>query len=138
MTKKIKQYILRFSIAALLFAPALSPVLVHAQPDLQGNLCGGAADLQLGGAAGDCADPEPQNNINQLITSVINIFSAVVGVIAVIMILYGGFRYITAGGDSSRITSAQHTIIYAIVGLVIVALAQIIVRFILFRSVVVQ
>jgi hypothetical protein len=146
MTKKIKQYILRLSIAGLLFAPALAPAAhVGATgpgaggdgPALQDNLCGGAEHLQLG-ETGECEATEPQENVNNLITSVINIFSAVVGVIAVIMILFGGFKYITAGGDSSKITSAQHTIIYAIVGLVIVALAQIVVRFVLFRAVVVE
>jgi len=64
----------------------------------------------------------------------INIFSVIVGVVAVIMIIFGGFRYITSGGDSGNISSAKQTIIFAIVGLVVVALAQIIVRFVLSRA----
>lgn len=69
--------------------------------------------------------------VNKIIKAVINIFSLVVGVVAVIMIIAGGFRYITSGGDSGKITSAKNTIIYAIIGLVVVALAQIIVQFVL-------
>jgi hypothetical protein len=51
--------------------------------------------------------------------------------VAVIMIIYGGFRYITSGGDSNRVGSAKNTLIYAIIGLIIVALAQLIVHFVL-------
>jgi hypothetical protein len=47
------------------------------------------------------------------------------------MIIIGGFRYITAGGDSNNVSAAKNTIIYAIIGLVIVAFAQIIVQFVL-------
>ena len=72
-----------------------------------------------------------ENKLNDLIATVINIFSIVVGISDVIMIIYGGFRYITSGGDSGNVTSAKNTIIYAIVGLIIVAFAQFIVKFIL-------
>lgn len=131
MTRKIKHLILRFSIAGLLFAP-LTPVVVHAQANLEHGICGGAKNLQISTGGGEaCVSGEAETTVNNLVTTIINIFSAVVGIVAVIMILYGGFKYITAGGDSSRITSAQHTIIYAIIGLIIVALAQIVVQFVL-------
>jgi hypothetical protein len=50
------------------------------------------------------------------------------------MIIYGGFRYITSGGESGSISSAKNTILYAIIGLIIVALAQFIVKFILAKA----
>jgi hypothetical protein len=50
------------------------------------------------------------------------------------MIIIGGFRYITSGGDSGSVSSAKNTVLYAIVGLIIVALAQVIVRFVLSKS----
>jgi len=55
----------------------------------------------------------------------------IVAVIAVIMIIIGGVRYITSGGDSGNVTNAKNTILYAIIGLVVVALAQILVKFVL-------
>ncbi|HSX30403.1 MAG TPA: hypothetical protein VLE99_00595 [Candidatus Saccharimonadales bacterium] len=70
-------------------------------------------------------------NVNSIIKTVINVFSVVVGVVAVIMIIVGGFRYIASGGDSNKITGAKNTIIYAIIGLVVVAMAQFIVQFVL-------
>jgi cytochrome bd-type quinol oxidase subunit 2 len=66
-----------------------------------------------------------------LIRKIINTFSIVVGAVSVIMVIIGGFRYIVSGGDSSNISKAKNTILYSIVGLVIVIFAQIIVRFIL-------
>jgi uncharacterized membrane protein len=69
--------------------------------------------------------------VSTLLRRIINIFSWIVGVIAVIMIIVGGLKYITSGGDSSNVSSAKNTILYALVGLVIVALAQFIVRFVL-------
>jgi hypothetical protein len=72
--------------------------------------------------------------LDSLLNTVINIFSAVVGIIAVIMIIYGGFKFITSGGDSTKVTSARNTIIYAVIGLIIVALAQTIARFVLEKT----
>ena len=71
------------------------------------------------------------DSVLEIIPLVINIFSIVVGVIAVIMIIVGGLKYITSSGDSGNVTSAKNTILYAVIGLVIVALAQVIVRFVL-------
>ena len=66
-----------------------------------------------------------------LIRRIINIFTIVVGAVSVIMIIIGGFRYIISGGDSSGVSGAKNTILYAIVGLVVVLFAQIIIRFVL-------
>ena len=46
------------------------------------------------------------------------------------MIIISGFKYVTAGGDSAKVGSAKNTLIYALVGLVIAALAQFIVHFV--------
>lgn len=72
-----------------------------------------------------------QTTVNETITNVINIFSVIVGIVAVIMLIFGGFRYVTSGGDSGNIGNAKNTILYAIVGLVIVAIAQAVVQFVL-------
>lgn len=115
------------ALSAGLMAPALSSAA-----EIQDNLCGGA-ELRLN-EGGACKNNAGTGDLNKLITNIVNIFSIVVGVIAVIMIIIGGFRYITSGGDSSNVTGAKNTIMYAIIGLVIVALAQIIVRFVLDQS----
>ena len=72
--------------------------------------------------------------LNSLVARFINLLSIVVGVVSVIMIIFGGFRYITSAGRDTSVTSAKNTILYAIIGLVIVVLAQVIVRFVLQQS----
>ncbi len=53
------------------------------------------------------------------------------GIASVFMIMIGGFKYVTSSGDPGNIQSAKNTIIYALVGLAIAALAQTIVVFVL-------
>jgi hypothetical protein len=106
--KKLISKISTFFSSALLLAsfaaPVLSPVAVHAQetPAIKQKLCEGA-NLQIGDNT-NCADEaalESESNtaVNKTITFVINLFSVVVGVVAVIMIIFAGFKYITSGGD---------------------------------------
>ncbi len=79
--------------------------------------------------AADCKENGSQT-FNDVIRRIINIFSIVVGAVSVIMIIIGGFRYIISGGDSTGVSGAKNTILYAVVGLVIVLFAQVIVRFV--------
>lgn len=131
MIQKLRKFITSLSLVSLLFVPALVPAVVHAAgtQDINGNLCAGA---NLSVDSTDCgANGDPKQKVNDLLTTVINIFSLIVGVIAVIMIIIGGLKYITSGGESANITGAKNTILYAVIGLVVVALAQFIVRFVL-------
>lgn len=110
---------------------------VFAQPDIQESLCQGGGEVQLGpDGRGTCArvTQGSESGLNQVITNIVNVFSLIVGIVAVVMMIIGGFRYITSGGDSGNVTGAKNTILYAIIGLVIVALAQFIVRFVLSKS----
>lgn len=74
------------------------------------------------------------SDIQGVIRDIIEVMSAIGGVIAVIMIIIGGFKFMTAAGDSTKAASARNTIIFAVVGLVIIAFAQIIVRFVLQKT----
>ena len=96
-----------------------------------------SADQLQGGvdaAAGQSGSNDAVSTVNNTITTVINVLSVLVGIIAVIMIIVGGYRYITSGGDSTKVTSAKNTLLYAIIGLVIVALAQVIAQFVLSKA----
>ena len=118
--------------AMLLFVPMAVPAMASAA-SIQGNLCGGAS-LKLDSNTSCAGTSTATNNLDSFITKLVNVFSVVVGVVAVVMIIFGGFRYITSGGDSGNISNAKNTIIYAIIGLVIVALAQFIVQFVLNKA----
>jgi hypothetical protein len=71
------------------------------------------------------------NDISRVLRAVLQILSWVAGIAAVIMIIVAGLKYITSGGDSSSVASAKQSLIYALVGVIFVALAQAIVRFVL-------
>ena len=83
------------------------------------------------GSSSTCGASTTNGGLTNLAKKVVNIFSIVVGVVAVIMIIYGGFRYITSGGDTGNVGNAKNTLIFAVVGLIIVALAQFIVHYVL-------
>ena len=55
----------------------------------------------------------------------------IVGVIAVIMLIIGGIKYVISGGDSKKVTDAKNTILYAIIGMVIAVFSYAIVTFVL-------
>ena len=79
----------------------------------------------------DCDTAGASSTIEGVIETVVNILSWIIGIVSVIMIIIGGFKYVTSNGDANAISSAKSTILYAIVGLVIAALAQAIVQFVL-------
>lgn len=129
--KSMKQKLaIMVSALALLVVPAFAPVYVGAQSVDNSLECGAEFELTPGGDCESSAE-EGTENIQTAIRRIVDILSIIVGIIAVIMIIFGGLRYITSGGDSSKVGSAKNTIIYAIVGLVIVAFAQFIVQFVL-------
>ena len=109
--------------AGLLLASASGSVAFAATNDNTKEVCKG-----IEATGGDC---NPDDTVNKIIKNIINVFSWVVGVVAVIMVMYGGFVYVTAGGDSAKVTKGRQVITYALIGLVIVALAQVIVKFVL-------
>jgi cytochrome bd-type quinol oxidase subunit 2 len=139
MLTKIKNFAVVLLAASALAVPAFVPVAVSAQadssPEITGPLCSGV-EFEFNTDGTDCGSVDGSGDkLTGIIKTVINILSVIVGVVAVVMIIFGGLKYITSGGDSSNVSSAKNTIIYAIVGLVIVALAQFIVRFVLDKSI---
>jgi uncharacterized membrane protein YjfL (UPF0719 family) len=69
-------------------------------------------------------------NIGDKVKLVINLLLFIIGAVSVIMIILGGLRYVLSNGDSSQVTSAKNTILYAVIGLVVALLAYAIVNFV--------
>jgi hypothetical protein len=138
MFKTLRKIMLTAGTAfSLALAPAaLAPAVVFAQDNANANIndCLSQGSGLTTGNGATCTPSDTATGtqkIQDIVTLIVNIFSIIVGIIAVIMIVVGGFKYITSGGDSGNITSAKNTIVYAVIGLVIVALAQFIVKFVL-------
>lgn len=106
-----------------------NPVYAAFSDNAKSAACQGITDT-----TGGACDTSGATSIDKTLTTVIDIFSIIVGIIAVIMIIVAGVKFITSGGDSNKTASARSTVLYAIIGLVIVALAQVIVRFVLNKA----
>ena len=68
-----------------------------------------------------------------LIKTIVNVLLWAVGILSVIMIIFSGFRYITSAGDAAKTKSAQSTLTYAVVGLIVAVFAWAIVNIVLDR-----
>ena len=68
---------------------------------------------------------------NGIFLQITNTILYAVGIIAVVMLIWGGVRYIISGGDGKKVTDAKNTILYAILGLVVALLSYAIVNFVL-------
>jgi hypothetical protein len=96
-----------------------------------------AAAIQCGSncAGGSSQTPaQASKNIGDTLTSVIQLFTIVVGAVAVVMLVIGGFRYVSSAGSQEGVASAKKTITYALIGIVIAALSQLIVTFVLTKT----
>ena len=122
-------YILSFiALFGLTLGTVTIAVPAGSYADAQGQVCGA-----LGGSQKDGDCNTGGTSIESAVKAAISILSVVVGVAAVIMLIVGGLKYVASGGDANSIASAKNTVIYAIIGLIIAAMAQVIVRFVLNR-----
>ncbi|MBU2524777.1 pilin [Patescibacteria group bacterium] len=61
-----------------------------------------------------------QGNIRNLIQTMLSFLLGFLGLVAVIMIIYGGILYVTAGGNEENATKGKKILMYAVVGIVII------------------
>ncbi len=91
-----------------------------------------ALTLQEGAEAARCDGcPADLFGDTGVFRQVTNVILYIVGIIAVIMLIIGGIRYVVSGGDAKKVTDAKNTVLYAIIGLVICFLAFAIVNFVI-------
>ena len=115
----LPQLCLAMLLGVMAFAPAVSAESVI------GKACDGSDSVicqqQKNGSA----------KANTFIQNVISTLLFIVAAICVIVIIIGGIRYATSGGDSGQVKSAKDTILYAVIGLVVALMAYVIERFVL-------
>jgi len=128
MIQKIKILVLSFALVGLIgLVPAAA---VHA--DAASDACDGVKLIDPSAKCDDTA--AGQKGFSDILKTIINTFSIVVGAVSVVMIIIGGFRYVISGGDSSATKGAKDTILYAVIGLAVVIFAQVIVRFVITQT----
>ena len=82
---------------------------------------GGGIDTVAGG----------NDTLEQNITNILNGVIAVLGLVAVVVIIIGGINYMTSSGDAGKVKKAKDTILYGLIGLVVCVLAFAIVNFVI-------
>ena len=124
-----------FALPLLMISLLLVQPVASAQDNVLNPLCDRA-----GGSSSVCrennATRNESSNNNRLLGvagTVLEIFSYVLGVTAVIVLIIGSVKFVTSAGDSAKVSSARNTVIYALVGVVVALLAQAIVLFVLDR-----
>ena len=91
-----------------------------------------ALTMQEGAEMARCDGcPEDLFGDNGAFKQITNTVLYIVGIIAVIMLIIGGIRYVVSGGDSKKVTDAKNTVLYAIIGLVICFFSYAIVNFVI-------
>ena len=91
-----------------------------------------ALTLQEGAEMARCDEcPRDLFGDNGVFKKITNTILYIVGIVAVIMLIIGGIKYVISGGDSKKVTDAKNTVLYAIIGLVICFLAFAIVNFVI-------
>lgn len=96
---------------------------------LTGHASAAVGGVQQGANAAQGDDQ--QTDLVANIKTITNTMLFVIGVVAVIMLIVGGFRYIFSGGSSQNTQAAKDTILYAVIGIVVALLAYAIVNFVL-------
>ena len=91
----------------------------------------GGAPAGVNAARGDNTPSNLVNGDSSIVRRAINIMLFGVGVLSVVMLIFGGFRYVISGGKKESVTNAKNTILYAIIGLLVAVFAYAIINFIL-------
>jgi hypothetical protein len=126
--------IIKKSLQSLLIVPAIALALGVAIPVLTPAAANAQFDQGLSDGANSAQGKDQQADLfgeTGVFRTITNVLLFIICAISVIMLIIGGIRYVVSGGDSSAITGAKNTILYAIVGIVVAILAFAVVNFVI-------
>ena len=125
--------LVRFGAVLCLFFTFAMPVPAFAQTDVLADPCSDPVVSKDSPTCQSRTKVNPLKGTDGTLYKISMIMAVVSGVAAVIMIIVSGFKYITSGGDTQKTAAAKQTLIGAVVGLVIIVLAQTIITFVVNR-----
>ncbi len=122
-------------VSVILASLLALPVMAFGVTTLMADSASAQLNLESGiNSAKGTGAPDNVTEDDGLIKKVVNLLLWAIGIVSVIMIIIGGIRYATSNGDSTQVTAAKNTIMYAVIGLVIAIFAYAIVNFVLFQT----
>jgi len=126
----MKRILLRLAPALLGICILFTPVSAAAWNPFGGVDCSSASTSAV-------CTRNPQGNPiagpDGILIKITNIIAFIAGIAVVIMLIVGGLKYILADGESNDIVSAKNTIIYALVGILVIAVARTLIVFVISR-----
>lgn len=87
--------------------------------------------LATGTTINTVGDENATDTLSNDIINILNVIIGAIGILAVGIVILGGVQYMTSSGDAGKVKKAKDTILYGIIGLIIVALAFAIVNFVI-------
>lgn len=120
----MKKYL---KVAAIANLSAFFFTAITSAPTLAAGACQSGVDAVSKAAGCDGST----DALPSAITSILSAIIGVAGLVSVVYIIIGGVQYMTSSGDASKTEKAKKTILYACIGLIICALAFVIVNFVI-------
>ena len=122
---KLKYALMAFLPVLAIGTVALSPVAPSVSAD--------AAEQAKTGLTENASSAQSKSlfGSDSIASTIINTMLFLVSLLAVVMIIYSGIRYVTAHGDKSQVESAKNTLIYSVVGLIVAIVAYALVSWVL-------
>jgi len=114
-------FLLVFSLSVV-----VAPVQAQLAPDLQDDVTG-----ELDIAVTDVYNKDTDQSLPEIVGNTIKLILQFLGVILLVLVIYGGFLWMTSAGDEEKITKAKKIITSAVVGVLIVVLAYVITHFVM-------
>jgi hypothetical protein len=132
----MRRLLLSIMISMSMFMPVLlsSGLAMAAPPNPNACPDAGTSKGEVLNGIGESGNDCDSSGVNSVFHGIVVLISFIAGIIAVIMIILAGIRYITSAGDPNKVSGAKNTLIYALIGILVAALAQILVHFVLYNA----
>ena len=112
-------------------AVGVGAMMVPVMADDIGDICEAGNNIpdDLKEAAG-CQLADTDKTVMPAVVYIINVALSLVGIVAVVVVIYGAITYVISTGDAVKLNRAKNSIIYGIVGLVVALMAYAVVYFV--------
>ncbi|MEK7189898.1 MAG: pilin [Patescibacteria group bacterium] len=125
MKKKILSFVLSLFVVSLFALPVMAAPL-DATPEQKVGGSNDVLGINYGGATG-----LGSKDVRTTVASIINVALGLLGIVAVVIILIGGFEWMTAGGNEEKTGEARNRIFAGIIGLAIILSAYALAQFVI-------
>ena len=131
--KKLKAILVSLPVTSLVFGGVLLATVATTVLQSQSVFAQSVGEGISGGANTAKGNNQPDKLEGQegIFKKVTDVLLFLAGAVAVIVLIIGGIRYVISSGDSGQVQSAKNTILYAVIGLIVVIMAYAIVNFVI-------